>query len=192
MPRNTQPDMYRMYNDNYDPNTMDARRARQAPPQDWNPPKLRAYHMRGRLLSYLSLPLGVVAVAMLLAAFVGPIDAATSANVVFACVAVGALALLVGLAGKIRGRKELDLPGWPSSFGMLFGFISLMVSSMVVYASFQTYWNYGEMLAEQQAAKEAEESTVKSVMGDDGETREKTDDERERDKQSAARTAETT
>lgn len=132
------------------------------------PVSLKPYHMKGRILTFLSLPIGLAATGLVVAAFIAPIPSSLSATFTFVAVGVGLLGVLVGLAGKIRGRKELDLPGWPSSLGVLFGFVGLLVSAMVVFASFQTYSNYSEMLEEQQEQREAEENVVESVMGDDG------------------------
>lgn len=176
----TQSEMYARYNDNYDPSAAKRERARYAS-EDYTMPQyqsgLAPYHMKGRILSYLSFPFGLVTVIMMFLAFVGPIEASTSANLTVVSLGTGLVGILLGLAGKIRGRKELDLPRWPSSFGMMFGFLGFVISGMVTVASIQTYMNYGEMLAEQKAEKENE--TVVSYALDDGGTREATDSEKE-------------
>lgn len=183
-----QRDMYSRYNDHYDP-SMRYEDDYYDDYQSQVPTRLKPYHMKGRILTYLSFPIGFATVAMVLVAFMAPVEADFSANIIFLGIATGFIALLFGLLGKIRGRKELDLPRWPSSFGMLFGFLGLMISSMVVYASWQTYANYGEMLAEEEAAKKAEEETVSSIMTEDGQLREPTERERREMEQDSKRVA---
>ena len=182
-----QRDMYSRYNDHYDPSMRydDGYDDHSNQP----PTRLKPYHMKGRILTYLSFPIGLATVAMVLIAFIAPVEADFSANIIFLGIATGFMALFLGLLGKIRGRKELDLPRWPSSFGMLFGFLGLMISSMVVYASWQTYSNYGEMLAEEEEAKRIEEETVSSVMTEDGQLREPTKREKREMEKDAKRVA---
>lgn len=187
MPRRRRNDTYGddlyddIFDDDYDPDAHDhqgRRQDRQVAPQP--PVRLRPYHMRGRLLSFLSFPLGLATIVMMLLAFVrpDPLMASDSAKLTFVSLATGSLGMLLGLAGKIRGRKELDLPRWPSSFGMLFGFLGLVISGMVVMASIQSYVNYGEMLERAQEEEKKEDETVISYADEDGETREATLDER--------------
>lgn len=179
MAYNNQSDIYSQYNDNYDPSNAERARARYAAeayaaPQ---PVRMKAYHMKGRILSFLSFPLGLATIVMVLLAFVGPITSADSANITCLSLVTGFLGMLLGLAGKIRGRKELDLPRWPSSFGMMLGFLGLLISGMVVFASIQNYMGYGEKLAEMNKAEEDDESVVSYATGDGG-TRAATEAER--------------
>ena len=129
------------------------------------PVRLKPYHMKGRILSYLSFPLGLATILMILIAFVGPVTSNQSANITFLCLVTGFLGLFLGLIGKIRGRKELDLPRWPSSFGMMLGFIGCGIAGMVIFASIQTYMNYGDMLA--RIEEEKENQTIVSYGLDD-------------------------
>lgn len=175
MAYNRQSDIYNQYNDNYDPSNVGNARTQYA--EDGygavtQPTRLKAYHMKGRILSFLSFPIGLATVVMMFLAFVAPIESSDSAKLTFISLATGFLGILLGVVGKIRGRKELDLPRWPSSFGMLFGFLGLLISGMVVLASIQTYMNYGEVLAQQQAEQESE--PVVSYATEDGDTREAT------------------
>lgn len=168
----TQSEIYSKYNDHYDPSThqrdtssgyyVDGVWVEDVPK---GPAKLKPYHMKGRILTYLSFPLGLATIVMILVAFVGPVTSNQSANITFLCLVTGFLAVLLGLLGKIRGRKELDLPRWPSSFGMLLGFLGCGVAAMVVFASAQTYMNYGDMLA--QLEEEKQHETVVSYGLDD-------------------------
>ena len=139
------------------------------------PARLKPYHMKGRILTYLSFLLGLATIIMILVAFVGPVTSRDSANITFLCLVTGFLGLFFGLVGKIRGRKELDLPRWPSSFGMMLGLFGCGIAAMIVFASVQNYMNYGDMIAEMEAEKDNE--AVVSYGTEDGGTRDATEAE---------------